>query len=116
MDKDISLAVESALVCAESEVPHGGAIITKAVRGKTIALARRSADDDTIVAFESRCPHYQAPLRFGRVVEGQVVCPWHFFRFDTVTGAAAACDKSIMHLVTFAARVTDGDVYVDMPD
>jgi nitrite reductase/ring-hydroxylating ferredoxin subunit len=101
--------------CTEAEVPHDGKIISKSVQGKSIALARYSESDERIVAFESVCPHYQAPLRFGHVVEGEVVCPWHFMRFDTVTGAAAACGKTIMHLRTYNVQVKDGQVYIDMP-
>ena len=111
-----ALAAEFTLACPEADVPHGGAVITKTVNGKSVALARRSDTDDTVVAFDSRCPHYQAPLRFGRVVEGEIICPWHLFRFDTTTGAALACDKSIMHLQTYAVRVADGNVYVGAAD
>lgn len=102
--------------CAESEVPHSGKIITTEVHGKSIALARYSETDNSIVAFESRCPHYQGPLRFGHIVEGEVVCPWHFMRFNTVTGAAVACDKTIMHLKTYPVQVEHGQVYLDISE
>jgi len=110
MDKTSGLTA----VCPEIEVPHGGAITTKTVNGKSIALARRSETDETIVAFDSRCPHFLAPLRFGRVVEGEVICPWHFFRFNTTSGDTIACDKTVMHLKTYPVSVKDGNVLVDL--
>ena len=105
-------APELVFVCSESDVPRDGTILTRAIGGKTVAIARRSSNDDTVVAFDSRCPHMQGPLRFGRIVEGEVICPWHFLRFDIVTGAAAACTKSIMKLTTYPVTLTDGKVFI----
>ena len=101
--------------CAESAIPNGGKILSKTVKGKSVLLARHSEDDDRIVAFESTCPHYQGPLRFGHVVDGEVVCPWHFMRFDTVTGETVACDKTIMRLKTYSVQIMDGQIYINMP-
>jgi nitrite reductase (NADH) small subunit len=98
--------------CAESEVPSDGTVVTRTVNGRSVVIARRSPNEDVIVAFDTRCPHMQAPLRFGRVVDGEVVCPWHFFRFDTTTGQAVGCDKSIMKLKTYPVQIVDGKVYV----
>ncbi|MBL3960994.1 Rieske (2Fe-2S) protein [Burkholderia sp. KCJ3K979] len=98
------------LACAETEIPNDGSIITRGINGRTIALAR-AAERGKIVAFDSRCPHMQGPLKFGRVVDGEVVCPWHFLRFNTATGETVGCD-SIMHLETFAVELTDGNIYV----
>lgn len=103
---------ELELACPYSEVPSDGSVVTRSVKGHSVAIARRSPGDETVVAFDSLCPHMQAPLRFGRVVEGEVICPWHFMRFDTVTGKTIACDKTIMKLRTFPVKVVDGNVYV----
>ncbi|HSV83087.1 MAG TPA: Rieske (2Fe-2S) protein [Ramlibacter sp.] len=112
MDTPALTAPEPALACAASDVPRDGTIVTRNINGRSIAIARRSADDDVIVAFDSRCPHMNGPLRFGRVADGEVICPWHFLRFDTTTGEAACCDKSIMKLKTYPVKLMDGMVYV----
>jgi nitrite reductase/ring-hydroxylating ferredoxin subunit len=104
--------VELTLACSEADVPTDGTVITRTLNGRSIALARRSAGEDAIVAFESRCPHMQGPLRFGRVVDGEVVCPWHFLRFDTATGETVTCRDSIMHLDVFPVERTGGNVFV----
>ena len=104
---------ELVLVCSEADIPHDGAIVTRVVGSNTVAIARLTSRDDAIVAFDSRCPHMQGPLRFGRIVEGEVICPWHFFRFDTVTGDPVACGKSIMKLRTYPVKRIDGKVYIE---
>lgn len=112
MDTNTTTAPEHVLVCAQTEVPADGTIATRVVHGVTIAIARRYATDNAIVAFESRCPHFNGPLRFGRIVNSEVICPWHFMRFDTATGQASACDKSVMKLRVFPVELIDGNVYV----
>ncbi|MBX6389948.1 MAG: aromatic ring-hydroxylating dioxygenase subunit alpha, partial [Frankia sp.] len=46
--------------------------------GEPWVLARL---DGTLVAFEDRCPHRLAPLSAGRVDGGELVCPYHGWRF-----------------------------------
>lgn len=39
------------------------------------------------VAFEKECPHLGDDLSKGKInPDGEVVCPWHSYRFDLVTG------------------------------
>lgn len=49
--------------------------------GRPIVLAR--LDGSTVAGFEDRCPHRQAPLSAGRVVQGTLQCPYHGWRFDS---------------------------------
>ena len=112
MNTRTSNSPEPALACAQSAVPPDGTVVTCNVNGHSIAIARRSANEEAIVAFDSKCPHMKGPLRFGRVVDGEVICPWHFLRFDTVTGEAACCDKSNMKLRIYPVQLMDGNVYV----
>lgn len=39
--------------------------------------------DDVPHALEDRCPHRFAPLSMGKLVEGQIECPYHGLRFGT---------------------------------
>jgi len=48
--------------------------------GQDLVLWRDVAG--TPVALPDRCPHRGAALSGGRVAEGELVCPWHGFRFD----------------------------------
>lgn len=47
---------------------------------RPIVLAR--LDGERVTGFEDRCPHRQAPLSAGRVVQGTLQCPYHGWRFD----------------------------------
>lgn len=42
-----------------------------------------------MLRFRRRCPHQGADLALGRVVDGQVICPWHNLPFDLASGRAA---------------------------
>ena len=37
-------------------------------------------------AWQSFCPHMQAPLFGGTLAPGSVTCPWHLWRFSLLTG------------------------------
>jgi phenylpropionate dioxygenase-like ring-hydroxylating dioxygenase large terminal subunit len=47
---------------------------------RPIVLVR--LDGEHVVGFEDRCPHRQAPLSAGRVVQGALQCPYHGWKFD----------------------------------
>jgi nitrite reductase/ring-hydroxylating ferredoxin subunit len=40
----------------------------------------------TVHAVENRCPHLNLPMARGKVVGGEIVCPFHGSRFDIRTG------------------------------
>lgn len=105
-----------AFACQEAEVPRDGTVLVRSVGVRSVAIARRALDDDTLVAFDSLCPHMRAPLGFGRVVHGEIVCPWHFMRFDAVDGSTAGCNDTVMRLRTYTVQVVEGNVYVDTRD
>jgi len=44
--------------------------------------------DGELVAFHTVCPHLLGPLGDAPVIDGQVRCPWHGYRFDVRTGQA----------------------------
>ncbi len=45
-------------------------------------------EDGRLIAASDRCPHRQAPLSVGRMVDGCLECPYHGWRF----GAAGRCE------------------------
>jgi thiamine pyrophosphate-dependent acetolactate synthase large subunit-like protein/nitrite reductase/ring-hydroxylating ferredoxin subunit len=38
-------------------------------------------------ALDNRCPHQGGPLGEGQIEDGWVVCPWHAFEYDPLSGA-----------------------------
>ena len=44
--------------------------------------------EDGLIAHSTVCPHWLGPLDAAPVVDGQVGCPWHGYRFDIRTGCS----------------------------
>lgn len=61
-----------------------GSMVRIVVRKKPLVFVRMNG---ALHAMEDRCPHQGNPLSGGWVAEGHVVCPFHRFHFDPVTGA-----------------------------
>ena len=74
------------------------------------SLAVFRGRDGRLYATQARCPHRDAPLADGLVGAGQLVCPYHSYRFDLATGACA--NDATCSLRTYAVRDEDGLIVV----
>jgi phenylpropionate dioxygenase-like ring-hydroxylating dioxygenase large terminal subunit len=70
-------------VAQSSDVAPGPLAVT--VLGEPLALWRTA--DGALMAARDRCPHREAPLSLGQVVESGLQCPYHGWTF----GASGAC-------------------------
>lgn len=61
-----------------------GGMLRLMVRGKPLLFVR---SDGVLRAMLDQCPHQGSPLSGGWLDAGHVVCPFHRFHFDPVTGA-----------------------------
>ena len=78
------------------------------VRGCPIALF---LVDDEVFAVDDTCIHQEKSLSKGTLLNGQVICPGHQWRFDPRTGEPQDQDGK---LATYAVQVTEeGAVLVD---
>jgi nitrite reductase (NADH) small subunit len=78
------------------------------VRGCPIALF---LVDDEVFAVDDTCIHQEKSLAKGTLLNGQVICPGHQWRFDPRTGEPQDQDGK---LATYAVQVTDeGAVLVE---
>lgn len=100
------------VACASGEVQQGALKRLRLDNGDPIVLTRLA--NQQAVAFHNECPHFKGPLGSGRLHGDSIVCPWHFFRFDLATGAAAGTDASIMKLKLYPVREADGGVLVEI--
>ena len=74
------------------------------VHGKRICLVLHQ---EVFQAVQDTCSHNGESLSKGRVnYLGEIVCPWHNYRFDLKTGRA--CDSSCRDLATYPIK-SDGD-------
>lgn len=82
------------------------------VGGRALALIRLGG---RVFACLDSCPHKGGYLSEGLVSakRGEVICPWHRFRFDLASGASVTNPELVVP--TFPARVEDGRVVVELP-
>ena len=96
-------------VAAASDVPPGG-MKGAAVPGTKLVLAIANVDG-ALYAIDSTCPHREGPLANGRLVAGEVECPWHRFRFDPRTGRGTVPD-AYPPVTRYPVRTSGEDVEV----
>ena len=68
---------------------------------------------DRVHAFRNQCIHQEASLHGGRVRNGVLSCPFHFWRYHVETGQLVGSQKS---LERFPVDVVDGEAWVLVPD
>jgi nitrite reductase (NADH) small subunit len=69
-------------VARASELPVGRAKAVS-VAGQTVAVYHTKSG---FFATDNVCPHRGGPLAEGDVIGNEIVCPWHLWSFDVVTG------------------------------
>ena len=79
------------------------------VKGKPYALCNA---DGKIHALCGECPCTGGPLGFGNIRDGQLVCPWHGWRFDYTTGVMQYDDS--ISIPTYPVKVVGEDIYIDV--
>ena len=80
------------------------------VRGCPIALF---LVDDEVFAVDDTCIHQEKSLAKGTLLNGQVICPGHQWRFDPRTGEPQEQDGK---LATYAVQVTEEGAVLVAPD
>ncbi|HZS00900.1 MAG TPA: Rieske 2Fe-2S domain-containing protein [Chloroflexota bacterium] len=80
------------------------------VAGHPLALA---LVEGAVYAVDGRCPHWGATFVDGPLRGDSVRCPLHGFRYDVRSGAAT-WPEGWPPATTYATRVDDGVVYVQM--
>jgi nitrite reductase/ring-hydroxylating ferredoxin subunit len=69
--------------------------------------------EGTLHAFDDLCPHRQCSLAEGRLDGTVVTCPCHGSQFDVTTGERLR-GPAVRGVRTFAVRVRDGDLQVEI--
>ena len=65
---------------------------------------------DGFYAVSGVCPHVGGPLGMGALHGHALVCPWHAWEFDCVTGVGDLRGE----LECFPVSVVDGEVWVEL--
>lgn len=66
-----------------------------------------------IHALDGICQHAGGPLGQGALHGTTLVCPWHAWEYNCVTGV---CDlDEDLKLEKYAVKVENGDIFIDVP-
>ncbi len=90
--------------------------LPRVLQGAPLVLFR--GEEGRAACFLDRCPHRNVPLSIGKVVEGQLQCAYHGWRFDrggvcrAVPGLEGEADAKARRAVSYATRELDGFVWV----
>ncbi len=95
-------------VCSLPRLITAG-IVAIRVAGVDLALI---SDGGAVSACERACPHEQADLACGRVVNGRLACPRHDASFSLVDGAISDGWPS-RPLRLYPVRVERGEVFIN---
>jgi len=69
---------------------------------------------DNFHASENNCPHLGEQLHKGMInYLGEIVCPWHNYRFDLTTGEESS--RRCRDLVLHRTKATEEGVFVAIP-
>ena len=60
-----------------------GEVTSAIVAGRAVCLARIERG---LGALDNRCPHQGGPLGEGTIEDGWLICPWHGYEYDPITG------------------------------
>ena len=70
--------------------------------------------ENNFKASENSCPHLGEELHKGMVnYLGEIICPWHNYRFDLNSGAEA--DRRCSDLKLYQTKITEEGVFVCIP-
>jgi nitrite reductase (NADH) small subunit len=95
-------------LCSKSELPAEGHATEITISGHTICVANVNG---TISAMDNVCLHRGGPLGQGVIEGDKIVCPWHGWSFDPVTGAAT--HDSSARVPVYAVKIVGDDVMLD---
>lgn len=81
------------------------------VNGKDVAVFRVG---EQYYAIDDMCPHAGASLSGGRLEDGVVTCPWHYWRFRVTDGAWA--DNPRVKIGCYPVHVVGDKIELEVPD
>lgn len=92
-------------VCSVDEVPE---FMPRKVQvaGRGVLVCR---NDGEIRAVDEICPHKNQSMERAPVLNGEIICPHHRYRFDLETGR---CNQRCAPVQVYEVEVVDGQVWV----
>ena len=97
------LALEPAELDAGGRIPEGRPIKAK-LGSNQLVLVRQG---EQILALHDVCAHAGGPLNEGKLVDGEIECPWHYSRYRLANGDVTR-GPSVYHQPAYEVRAKDG--------
>ncbi|MGA3210556.1 MAG: Rieske 2Fe-2S domain-containing protein [Terriglobales bacterium] len=96
-------------IASKQELPPPGEAKEFTLGEKTICVANVNGQ---LSAMDNVCGHRGGPLGQGMVDGGKVVCPWHGWRWDPLTGAAM--ERPEVAIPVYPLEIEGDDVLVKL--
>jgi nitrite reductase (NADH) small subunit len=96
-------------ITTQAALPAEGEAKEFPCRGNVICVANVGG---TFSAIDNLCLHRGGPLGQGFVDGGKVVCPWHGWQWDAVTGEAG--HNPAARIAVYPLKIENGDVLVEV--
>ena len=87
-----------------------GGVTTVVAGGRAVAITRTA---DGWGALDNRCPHQGGPLGDGQIEDGCLICPWHGYEYDPLTGAPPGGYDDVA--TAYEVEEHDGGLRVRLP-
>jgi len=89
-------------------------------KGRSVRVADRRVAvfkvEDRLHAIQDACPHMGAWLCDGKVDGGAVICHWHGWRFDFLTGEGDHGKRAGLRARVYEVKVEGADVFLRAPE
>ena len=95
-------------IATQSELPANNEAKEFPCGDKTICVANING---TITAMDNVCLHQGGPIGQGVIEKGKVVCPWHGWAWDPVTGQAG--NNPNAKVAVYPLKIENGVVLID---
>jgi nitrite reductase (NADH) small subunit len=95
--------------CSKTELPPPGEAREITVAGRVVCFANVNG---SISAIDNICLHRGGPIGQGVIEKAKVVCPWHGWQWDPVTGQAAHNPNA--RVAVYPIKLEGDDVYIQI--
>lgn len=92
-----------------SELPASGEAREFTIDGHQICIAN---ENGKCSALDNFCAHRGGPLGQGVVDQGKIVCPWHGWQFDLVSGKSE--QSATLGVEVYELKIEGDDVLVNV--
>lgn len=88
-----------------------GSVAEFELGGKTVAIANIGGK---LFALNGICMHEGGPLGEGALNGNVLICPWHAWEYDVITGKVVGSPADAEGVCCYPVEVRGDDIYVDV--